>query len=137
MQVRPGFVLGLALIFVFAYFISLLMPSAGGPTKARIILTRLEEKDIASAMSQYASQIGGVTNIDAGFDSRALASTNFSSNKVITNANGEFLDFWDAPLQITTIAPTNFIIRSAGPGRKFGDKDDIVFNSAVNDFVQP
>ena len=32
---------------------------------------------------------------------------------------------------------TNFIIRSAGPNKIFGDDDDIIFNSLPNDFVKP
>ena len=41
------------------------------------------------------------------------------------------------PYQIQIVAQTNFVIRSAGPNKKFGDADDIVFNSVSNDFVKP
>jgi hypothetical protein len=137
MQVRPGFVLGLALIFVFAWLISLLLPSVGGPTRARNVLTRIEEKDVAIALSQYASKIGGITNTENSFAFRVLVSTASVSHNVRTNTINELLDFWDTPFRITTMPPTNFIVRSAGPDRQFGDADDIVFNSASNDFVKP
>ena len=51
--------------------------------------------------------------------------------------NGELLDPWKTPYRIEFIAQTNFVIRSAGPDQKFGDKDDIVFDGSKSDFVKP
>jgi hypothetical protein len=53
-----------------------------------------------------------------------------------TNAQGEAIDRWQSPFQIQ-IAGTNFVIRSAGPDKITGDADDLIFNSAANDFVTP
>jgi hypothetical protein len=54
-----------------------------------------------------------------------------------TNENGELLDVWQTPYQIEIISQTNFIVHSAGRDQKFGDADDIIFNSASNNFVKP
>jgi hypothetical protein len=44
---------------------------------------------------------------------------------------------WQTPYRFELLGPTNFIIHSAGLNQKFGDADDIIFNSASNDFVKP
>ena len=49
----------------------------------------------------------------------------------------EIVDPWETPHQIQFFQQTNFIIRSAGKDKIFGDADDIIFNSVSNDFVQP
>jgi hypothetical protein len=54
-----------------------------------------------------------------------------------TNKFEGFLDNWGMPLRMKMVAATNFIIRSAGPNQKYGDADDIIFNSVSNDFVKP
>jgi hypothetical protein len=41
------------------------------------------------------------------------------------------------PFQIQVIGTTNFIFHSAGVDKKFGDTDDIIFNSLSNTFVKP
>jgi hypothetical protein len=53
-----------------------------------------------------------------------------------TNHSGAMMDAWQAPYKIELIEQTNFIIRSAGKDKIFGHADDIVFNSASNDFVK-
>lgn len=47
------------------------------------------------------------------------------------------VDPWGTPYQIDFFQQTNFVIRSAGKNRKFGDTDDIILNSASNNFVKP
>jgi len=54
-----------------------------------------------------------------------------------TNSNGEIIDYWQVPLQMQIVDTTNFIIRSAGKNKIFAAADDIIFNSASNDFVKP
>ena len=137
MRIRSGFVKGLLLICALACLAVLVIPTGISKTKAKIIITRLEEKEVAFALSQFASEIGGVTNQNVNFAFQAVAYTSSISNKVRTNNNAEVIDFWDTPLRIATVPRTNFIIQSAGPNQKFGDKDDIIFNSASNVFVNP
>jgi len=137
MRVRPGFVLGLVLIFAFAYFIALLTPNGGGKKKAQIINTHFEIKDIASVLNERADATGSLSNIDSNFISQTLFGTNTIRYSYRTNADGHFLDIWETPYKIEILGQINFIVRSAGPNKNFGDADDIVFNSVSNDFVKP
>lgn len=41
-----------------------------------------------------------------------------------TNRQGELVDPWGTPFSLTI--ETNVILKSAGPNRRFGDKDDVV-----------
>jgi hypothetical protein len=54
-----------------------------------------------------------------------------------TNQQGQILDPWQMAYQIKNFEWTNFIVCSARPNKIFGDTDDIIFNSASNDFVKP
>ena len=47
------------------------------------------------------------------------------------------VDPWETPYQIQFFQQTNYIIRSAGKDKNFGDADDIIFNSVSNNFVKP
>lgn len=47
------------------------------------------------------------------------------------------VDPWETRYQIEFSQQTNFIIRSAGKDKIFGDADDIVFDSVSSDFVRP
>jgi hypothetical protein len=47
------------------------------------------------------------------------------------------VDPWGTPYAVSFSSTNSFIISSAGPDKKFGDKDDIIFNSISNDFVKP
>ena len=50
--------------------------------------------------------------------------------------SGEFLDPWGTPYQIEFTGQTNYCIRSASINLKFGDKDDIVYDSSRQDFIK-
>jgi len=47
------------------------------------------------------------------------------------------VDPWGTPFAINFLSTNSFLISSAGPNKKFGDADDIIFNSLSNDFVKP
>ena len=47
------------------------------------------------------------------------------------------VDPWGTPFTISFLSTNAFVIASAGPNKKFGDADDIVFNSHSTDFVKP
>ena len=95
-----------------------------------------ETKQLASALKQRAIETGELTNFDNGFIYHALFGAN-SYHSDRTNAQGELFDLWKTPYQIEILEQTNFIVRSAGPNKKFGDADDIIFNSSSNGFVKP
>jgi hypothetical protein len=139
MQIRPvflWFLLGCFLLFLI--FAILFQPDQNLGMKARIINTKSDEKQIVSALKQRAAETGGLTNIDNGLVFQAVFNAlrlNYGSDR--TNSQGEILDIWKMPFQIRIIPPTNFVVRSAGPNQKFGDADDIIFNSTSNGFVKP
>jgi len=93
---------------------------------------------MAVTLEQRAAEIGGLTNIDSGFIFQAVFNAfHLKNHPDRTNSHGEILDIWKTPFRIKIIPPTNFVVRSAGPDKKFGDPDDIIFNSVSNDFVKP
>jgi len=130
-RIRPVFIwllLGSILLSVAASF---LLPEARAAKQARITITRAWEREIAAFLQQCVIESGGLTNLD----NRSIAQGVFGTNSLQPdrlNSEGELLDYWKTPFQIEIAAQTNFIIRSAGPNRKFDDKDDIVFSSVSN-----
>jgi hypothetical protein len=140
MRVRPGFLLGLLAVFaVFGWLVCSGVPTEKEKTKALILQTRVEERVMASLLGEQAIKIRRLTNINNEFVLNSFITTNKHpfSFATRTNASGEVVDIWQKPFQIKLAGQTNFIISSAGPNQKFGDTDDIVFNSISNDFVKP
>jgi hypothetical protein len=139
-RVRPGFLLGLLVIFaICGWLISSEIPTDRDRTKAKITRTLVEERLMAEMLTEQAVKLGGLTNLANEFILSAIRTTNepqysFASR---TNALGRVVDHWQTPFQIDLVALTNFTIRSAGPNLKFGDADDIIFNSALNEFAKP
>lgn len=138
-KVWLGFVGCLLFLLIVA---SLLSPGSRMKTKARIAATRNEIKQMVLLLDDYAQSYNhlpndGNSNIVSAL---SVASTNKSFSFFIpgkTNSIGEIVDYWQTSLQIEVVSMTNFIIRSAGPNKIFGDDDDIIFNSLPNDFVKP
>jgi len=136
MRVRPAFIWSLLGCFLLALLLSAILPDRNYKTKAMTFYTMNEAKQIASALKQRAIETGKLTNFDNGFIYHALFGANiYHSDR--TNVQGEFSDLWKTPYQIEILAQTNFLVHSAGPNKKFGDKDDIIFNSISNGFVKP
>jgi len=71
----------------------------------------------------------------SGDNPRKICFINVNTNSI--NAAGEFADPWGMPYKINFLSTNNFVIASAGKDKIFGNKDDIIFNSASNDFVRP
>ncbi len=142
MRIRPRFVVFLLVLFVgIPWLFSLLQPAENGKTKAKILVTRTEMKTLAELWGhEYAGTTGlqlstnGALQVNLLGDEAKAKMSNFIDR---TNSQGELLDFWKTPIQFEKSGLTNVIIRSAGPNCRFGSKDDIVFNSASNNFVKP
>lgn len=99
-------------------------------------MTRVWERQIADFLRLRAAETGELAN----FDNLPILQSVFSNNAApppYANSQRELADYWKTPFQIRIVAPTNFIIRAAGPNKRFGDADDIVFDSISNDFVKP
>ncbi len=75
-----------------------------------------------------------VVRILSGDNQKKIEFLNFRQSAEHPN---EFVDPWQKPYQIQFSQQTNFVIRSAGKDKIFGDADDIIFNSVSNDFVKP
>ncbi len=134
--------LGLAVVgFAFVgWLVTGGVPTEKEKTKAKVLETYVEERSMAELLEGKALESGGLTNVPNEFILNPFLTTNKYSGISFTsrtNASGELIDIWQMPFQITFVEQTNFIVRSAGPNRQFGDADDIVFNSISNDFVKP
>ena len=100
---------------------------------------------MAISLEVEAFKVGGLTNIPNGFILNPLREadehTKYPKRRDPfadrTNALGKVVDVWQMPFEIKFIGQTNFVIISDGPNQKFGDADDIIFNSVSNGFVQP
>jgi hypothetical protein len=141
LRIRPIF-LKLLLLCVLLVFllpiISIFFTDRNYGARARILNVMNDERLIASTLGQRAAEIGGLTNIDNDFVVQTMFGPlrlNYHPDR--TNSQGGILDIWKTPFRIEFIPPTNFVVCSAGPDKKFGDADDINFNSASNDFVKP
>ena len=102
--------------------------------------TLVEERSMGELLEEKASKVGGLTNIPNEFILNPFLTTNIYegiSFTTRTNALGGLIDIWQRPFQIKLIGQTNFIIHSAGPDQKYGDSDDIIFNSVSNNLVMP
>jgi hypothetical protein len=142
MRMPPGFLLifSLAIFALLGWLVVSGVPTEREKAKAKVLETLVEERSMGELLKEKASKVGGLTNIPNEFILNPFLVTNKYSGisfATRTNALGELIDFWQTPFQIKFAEQTNFIIRSAGPNRIFGDADDIIFNSASNDIVMP
>ena len=136
-----GFLLILLTIFVLlGWLVGTGVPTEKEKTKAKVLETLVEERSMGELLEEKASKVGGLTNIQNEFILNPFLTANIYegiSFTTRTNGLGELIDIWQMPFQIKFVGQTNIIIRSAGPDQKFGDSDDIIFNSVSNNLVMP
>ena len=141
MRERLVFWLGLLAVFAFlCWLVTGGVPTEKEKTKAKVLETLVEERSMGELLEEKASKVGGLTNIPNEFILNPFLTTNIYegiSFTTRTNGLGELIDIWQMPFQIKFAGQTNIIIRSAGPDQKFGDSDDIIFNSVSNNLVMP
>jgi hypothetical protein len=130
---------GLALLWVCLYFFVFPFLVGGGPEKFPV--SKMQIVQISGALKQFKAVCGKLPTGDDSIIFRTLYGSNSLHicflNPGRTNSDGVMVDPWKSPYQIQFIDQTNFLIRSAGKNAKFGDVDDIIFNSVSNDFVKP
>jgi hypothetical protein len=136
-KISRGFVTFLLGCFLLCFIAGLLLPANPPRAKAMILKTRSDERLMSLLLGERASEAGGLTNINNEFVLNSLFATNQSQFWLNTNATGEVIDIWQTPYRIELVGRTNFVVRSAGKDKIFGDADDIIFNSVSNDFVKP
>ncbi|MEO7514655.1 MAG: type II secretion system protein GspG [Verrucomicrobiota bacterium] len=106
--------------------------------RAKAALAKAEVSNLNSALRTFYSEIHHYPSGTSGDVMRALVGENpkrlkfFSPNPKLVNSRGEYMDPWQTPYQINIIGQTNYIIRSAGPNRIFGDKDDLTNSAPPN-----
>ena len=132
----------LVALAIIALLAAMLLP-VSGPRPALNVECRFHLSDLEIAITNY--QVA-YTNYPAGNHSeiikcllgdnpKRIQFININSNNLSSNV--EYLDPWKTPYAINFHSNNRFIISSAGKDKKFGDADDIIFNSASNDFVKP
>jgi hypothetical protein len=133
-------ILKVAAVALFAVIaLGLLLP-VGGPRKPRskIVLARMEMAVLKGALENYASTYGMyptgapaiVLKTLLGDNPRRIAFLNINPRSI--NSNGEYVDPWGTPYKIEIGGETNVFVRSAGPNRKFGDKDDPTWDDEMS-----
>jgi hypothetical protein len=135
------YIAGLAflLLWICLYLFSPFL-AGGGP--AKIPSARLDESQLGSSMNNYRQTFGSYptgenSNIVSKLAGNNSQKTIFLNYRRSVEHPNEMVDPWGTPYQIEFSRQTNFIVRSAGQDKIFGTKDDIIFNSASNDFVKP
>ncbi len=132
---------------VLVYFLlcgiiaAIVLPHSSGSRKPRIPMARREMSNLVAAFNQYYAAYGAylqgtnstVLKILLGDNPRKIQLFNADPRRI--DSKGEFLDPWKTPYDIQISDQTNYIIRSAGASRVFGDKYDIIFDGSKNDFV--
>jgi len=109
--------------------------------------TKSDESQIAAALEMYSTVYGAfppgntesIERILSGEDlnGKNLRKIQFLIFRRSIEHSNEMTDPWGTPYTISFSSTNSFVISSAGKDKKFGDKDDIVFNSVSNDFVKP
>jgi hypothetical protein len=133
-------VVGFAVLLMCLYCFVFPLLVGGGPEKIPRI--RIDEKALSSSIENYHQTFGSYPNGENSNVVRVLTGDNpqktvFLNFRQSTEHPDEMVDSWGTPYQIEFVQQTNFVIRSAGKDKIWGDKDDIIFNSTSNDFVKP
>ena len=102
--------------------------------KGRHIKAKYDLRQITALLKQNTTNGAYVTNVESYFNFLGVSEGDFTWH---TNGQGQILDPWQTPYRIEIFRQTNFVIRSAGTDKVFGNADDVVFNSISNDFVKP
>jgi Type II secretion system (T2SS), protein G len=119
-----------AAVVVGLVFLGLLVPRGGSGNEAKGALCRTEMTALIAAGANYHEVYGSSPTGDQGGFIRSLLGNN-PRKIVFINLNpdrlistGDYRDPWGTPYQIQSEADTNLFVRSAGPDKRFGDKDD-------------
>ena len=129
-------------IFVIAALFVMILPFFVRVKIERPPRTKLEIANLINSIDQYKSVYGVYPTGESSNIVRILAGDNpqktvFLNFRRTSEHPNEMVDPWETPYQIEFFEQTNFVIRSAGKDKIFGNADDIIFNSASNDFVKP
>jgi hypothetical protein len=122
-------------LFLLWLIFQMLFPARSHNNKSKSLATHEEILNVVAALGAQAGVVISSNKISEVLIRAVSGSNGFYAKQ--TNASGQIVDLWGVPFDFQIISGTNFIIRSAGSNQKFGDADDIIFNSVSNDFVKP
>ena len=133
---------GLLIAIIGVVLTGMLLPFFSKVKFGRPSQTQLDIAGLVFALKNYELVYGvyptgessNIVSMLAGDNPQKTVFLNF--RRTMKNPN-EMVDPCETPYQIKFLQQTNFIIRSAGKDKIFGDADDIIFNSVSNDFVKP
>jgi type II secretory pathway pseudopilin PulG len=131
---------GCGLLLIGLY---LFTPIFGGAARGQEETTRLEEVELANAVTLYQTAFQQYPAAENASLTKALDGSNPQQLIILkldassTNAQGELIDLWGTPYRFAFNSTNSFTITSAGSNRAFGDNDDIVFDSNSNPPVKP
>ena len=125
-----GRMTGCVLVLILMSILGVLQFPGGHKNKAaNFAVTKVELQNIAFALNKYFTASNAILAGDSAALFSILMGSNGTGMRLLTprktNWSGEMLDIWNTPYQIEIVYQTNTLIRSAGPNRQFGDKDDV------------
>jgi hypothetical protein len=131
---------GCALLLLCLYLFTPLFGVAG---RTKTDTTRLEEAEMANAISRYATVFqhfpadnnAALTKNLTGDNPQQLLFLKLVATS--TNNDGQLVDIWSMPYKFVFNSTNSFTITSAGENRAFGDTDDVVFDSRTNSVGTP
>lgn len=144
-QISRGIVTGFLFCFLLWLIAEILLPVNPRPSKKQLqrIRCQSEISEIATGFEKYKTTYQDYPSGNKFTLWKQLSGDNpqkiiFASIKASSiNTNGDFVDPWETPFAINFPSTNSFVISSAGPDKIFGNADDIIFNSASNNFVKP
>ena len=107
------------------------------------MVCRMDLMDIKNALDGYQSKYGcyptgnelEVVKILRGDNQQRYQFLNIKPNRL--NPDKKYADPWGTPFAINFPSTNSVVLSSAGRDKTWGDKDDIIFNSISNGFVNP
>ena len=139
-KLSPKLVMAFIAFGVLCICLLFLFPDGG---KSKMPSARQEMNGLNAALSLYRTSFGQYPTGTKAEILRAIMGDNPQhrslakvSPRLISPA-GELCDTWGTPYEIQFEGANSFTIISAGPDRKFGTSDDVIFDSLKNEFMKP
>jgi len=136
-------IIWLVALAIIALLVAMLLPAKTGLPRNKNVRCRVLLMRLQAEINNYQNEFGSYPTGDCAQVFKKLFRENpkkiefLRPPNTFTNQAGEFLDPWGTPYAINFLSTNSFVISSAGPNKKIGDADDIIFNSASNGFVKP
>jgi hypothetical protein len=132
MKLKKPIVIIFAIIGCGLIFWGMFLPAATAPTLKKNVRCRVVlMKRLLAEIKVYQFRFG---SYPTGNYDQVLKKLSGDDPQKIESLR---VDPWGTPFAINFLSTNSFLSSSAGKDKIFGDADDIIFNSASNDFVKP